>query len=205
MPDSSSISNSNLLMSYFERKALVTLFDEVAFYPITEKKPLPLGSGTSVTWNAWRKIGPASSNLSEYSASANATTALSSRKVSATVASYGRGIRYTDTLELTSVLPVEPGALAMLENSAALTVDNIVQFAALKQLFIHTGNSARCTSSIMSGWMSSTASSFCADTGTNSIALRWGFPVVFGTSCAKLSATYAASGATTSMSASMGL
>lgn len=197
-------SNDNLLMSYFERKALATLMEEVRFYPLCDKTPLPLQSGKSVTWNAWRRIEAASSTLSEYSASANAMVALSSRKVSATVASYGRGVEWTDTLELTGVLPVEPGALSMLEHSAAMTVDNIVQLAALKQLFVHTGSSTRCASSIMSGWMSAKASSFCADTGTSGSSVRWGFPVVFGTSCQKLSAMHAASGATTSISANAG-
>jgi len=197
-------SNNNLLMSYFERKALVTLMDEVRFYPLCDKKPLPLGSGKSVTFNAWRTIAAASSTLSEYSASANAMVALSSRKVSVTIASYGRGVEWTDTLELTGVLPVEPGALAMLEQSAAMTVDNIIQYAALKALFVHTGNSTRCTSSILSGRLSSRASAFCADTGTSSIALKWGFPVVFGTSATFLSSVHAASAATTSISANAG-
>jgi N4-gp56 family major capsid protein len=200
-------SNNNLLMAYFERKALMVLHDDVRFYPLCEKKPLPLNSGTSVTFNAWRKIDAASSTLSEYSASANAMTALSSRKVTVTLASYGRGVEWTDTLELTGVLPVEPGALAELEQSAALTVDNIVQYAALKALFVHTGNSARCTSSILSGRLSSRASSFCLDTcatGSASIALRWGFPVVFGTSATFLSSVHAASSHTTSISANAG-
>ena len=197
-------SNDNLLMSYFERKALVTLMDQVAFYQITDKKPLPKGSGKSITFNGWRKIAAASGTLSEYSASANVAVALSSRKVTATIASYGRAVQYSDTLELTSILPVDPGALAMLEQSAAETVDNIVQSAALKLLYVHTGNSVRCTSSILSGRMSSRASAFCADTGTSTIALKWGFPVVFGCSCTLLSATHKASAAVASISGNLG-
>ena len=198
------VANDNLIMSYFERKALPVLMDEVRFYPICDKKPLPLGSGKSVTFNAWRAIAAASSTLSEFSASANALVVLSSRKVTVTIASYGKGVEWTDTLEMTGVLPVEPGALSMLEQSAAMTVDNIVQAAALKLLFVHTGNSARCTSSILSGRLSSLASAFCADTGTSTIALKWGFPVVFGTSASRLSAIHAASAKATSISANAG-
>lgn len=198
------VANDNLIMSYFERRALPILMDECRFYQLTDKTPLPKNSGKSVTFNGWRAIAAASGALSEFSASANALVALSSRKVSVTIGSYGRGVEWTDTLEMTGILPVEPGALSMLEQSAAMTVDNIVQFAALKLLFVHTGNSARCTSSILSGRLSSRASAFCADTGTSSIALKWGFPVVFGTSCAMLSAIHAASSHATSISANAG-
>lgn len=199
-----SAANSNLLMAYFERKALEVLHDQVAFYQLADKKPLPKGSGESMTFNGWRKIAPASSNLSEYSASANVAVRLSSRKVTATIASYGRAIEITEFLDLTSVLPVEPGALAELEDSAARTVDNIIQFAALKDKFLHTGNENRCTSAILSAFMSAAASSWCANTGTTGQARRFAFPVVFGTSCVKLSSTHAASAGVASMSAMMG-
>ena len=47
-------SNDNLLMSYFEKRGLAVLKEECLFYKVAQKKPLPLGSGKSVTWNAWQ-------------------------------------------------------------------------------------------------------------------------------------------------------
>lgn len=203
--NTSTVSNDNLLMSYFERKALVTLHDEVAFYPLTDKKPLPKGSGKQMTFNAWATIPAVSSTLSEYSASANVATRLSSRKVNVTIGSYGKAIEITDFLDLTSALPVEPGALAELENSAVRSVDSILQLAALKNNIIHTGNTTRCLSGILSAFMSSAASSFCTNTGTQAAtAVTWGFPVVFGASVTKLSSTHAASANAASISAMMG-
>jgi N4-gp56 family major capsid protein len=195
-------------MSYFERRALAVLKDECLFYKVADKRPLPKGSGKSVTWSSWRPLAGASSTLSEHSVSANAVAILSSRKVSVTIGSYGRGIQWTDTLELTSILPVEPGALAMLEQSAAYTVDSVIQIAALKNNIVHTGaQTARALSGLLSAWMSAKASVFCADTGasdnTNS-SFIFGFPVVFGMSCQKLSSTHAASAATASLSGNLG-
>lgn len=200
--------NDNLIMSYFERKALVTLTEKCLFYQIADKTPLPKGSGKSVTFNGWVDLDGASSVLSEHSASANAVVTLSSRKVNVTISGFGRGIKWTETLELTSILPVEPGALAMLENSAAKTVDRICQFAALKNKLAHTGNAARCLSTILSAWMSSKASAFCSNTSTASYnansTSRFGFPVVFAASCTTLSGMHAASAKTFSISGAMG-
>ncbi len=186
--NTSIVNNDNLLMSYFEKRAIKTLHEQVWFYQLGEKYPLPLGSGTSITFNGWRTLAAASSTLAE--ASANSTVSLSSRKVTASIASYGRGIKITDLLEKTSVLPVEPGALRELEQSAALTVDNIVQLAVFKNVLAQVGQNASTKTGILSAYMSATVSSFCANTGTvhaNSNK-QFGFPFVFGTSAARLSA-----------------
>jgi N4-gp56 family major capsid protein len=199
------VANDNLLMSYFEKRAMAVLHDQVAFYQIAEKFPLPKGSGTSMTFNGWRKIDAASSTLSEYSASANVAVRLSSRKISATIASYGRSIQLTDTLELTSILPVEPGALAELEQSAALSVDNIIQLAVFKNVLVgSTGQFSTTTSGILSAFLSARASSLCANTGTTGNSRQFGFPVVFGTSCVRLSAVASPSAGNASISARMG-
>lgn len=202
----STSSNDNLLMTYFEKRAIATLHDQVAFYQIAEKYPLPKNSGKSIVFNGWRTLAAASGALSEYSASANAAVRLSSRKVSATIVSYGRSIQVTDFLELTSILPVEPGALRELEQSAALTADNVIQMAVFGVTIDRAG--ALATTTILSAWLSSTTSAFCANTSTASYnansARQFGFPVVFGTSAARLSAMHAASASTTSISACMG-
>ena len=207
--NSNTASNDNLLMAYFEKRGLAVLESECLFYKIAQKKPLPKGSGNTMTFNSWVSIAGASSTLSEYSASANAVTPLSSRKVVATLASYGRGVLFTDLLELQSILPVHAGALARLEHSAKLTADAIAQIACIKDKIIHTNNSTRCLSGLLSAWLSSKASAFCVNTGggaaqNDESANSFGFPVVFGMSCGKLSATHAASAATASLSGMLG-
>lgn len=204
MADTGILANDNLLMSYFEAKALDTLHAEVGFYNIAEKKPLPKGMGQQTTWNAWRPIGAASSTLSEYAASANAAVRLSSRKVNVTIQSFGRAVQLTDTLELTSILPVEPGALAELEQSAVLTTDNIIQLCVFKNVLSQVGQNADVQTKILSAYLSALPSSFCANTGTTGNSRQFGFPVVFGMS-ARLSAVPAASAAAmASISARMG-
>jgi len=188
--NTSIVNNDNLLMSYFEKRAIKTLHESVWFYQMGEKYPLPMGSGQSITFNGWRTLAAASSTLAE--ASANSTVSLSSRKVSATIASYGRGIKITDLLEKTSILPVEPGALRELEQSAALTVDNMVQLAVFKNVITQVGQAADTKAKILSAWMSVAASAFCANTGTTANSRQFGFPVQFGTSAARLSAVAAA-------------
>lgn len=183
--NSSIVNNNNLLMVYFQRRLIKTLHENVAFYQLCEKYPLPLGAGNQMTFNGWRKIAAASSTLAE--ASSNSAVALSSRKVNVTVNSYGRAVKLTELLELTSILPPVEGAMRELEHSARLTLDNVVQLAVFQNQLARVGQNDSGKSLLLSAWMSSTASSFCANTGTNSNAQQFGFPVVFAASTARLS------------------
>ena len=195
--NTSIVNNDNLLMSYFERRALKTLQDKVWFYQIAsqsgEIRAIPSGSGQQITFNAWRRLAAASSFLAE--ASGNNAVSLSSRKVNVTVVSLGRTVKLTDLLRETSVLDVDEGALRRIEDSAALTIDNALQYAVFKGsgavARLQVGQLADTKAKILSAWMSSTASSFCANTGTTSNTLPFGLPVVFGTSAARLSAVSA--------------
>ena len=182
--NTSTPNNGNLLLSYFERRVVKTLPERVGMYQLAEKYPLPQGSGTQITFNGWSKITAASVTLGE--ASANSTVSLSSRKINATIASYGRAVKITELLELTSIIGPVEGAIRELEQSAALTVDNIVQLAAFKNVLGQVGLGGG--SGILSALMSSTASSLCANTGTTSNSRQFGLPAVFGTSAARLSA-----------------
>lgn len=184
--NTSIVNNDNLLMSYFERRALETLEESTYYRQLAEIYPLPKGSGQQITWQAWRAIAAASSTLAE--SSANSAVALSSRKVNVTIRSYGRAVKYTELLDLTSILPVQTGALERLEQCAALTVDNDVQRAIFKNVLAQVGQNADTKTKILSAWMSSLASSFAADTGTSDKSNQFGFPAVFGTSAARLSA-----------------
>lgn len=190
----STTTNDNLLMSYFERRMIKTLYDKVYFYQVAQQSnqvyPIPDSSGTQITWNGWNKLAAASSFLSE--ASSNAATNLSSRKVNVSVISTGRAVKLTDLLISTAVLDVNEGALMAIENSAALTIDNTLQYAVFQGsgtvARLRVGQMANAKTQILSAWMSSTASAFCANTGTTSNTLPFGLPFVFGQSAARLSA-----------------
>lgn len=190
--------NDNLLQSYFERRALKVLEDKVWYYQVAkasgEIRPIPSGSGQQITFNAFRRIPAASSFLAE--SSGNSAVSLSSRKVNVTVVTLGRHVKLTDLLEETSILNVNEGALRRIEDSAALTIDNCLQYAVFKGSGtagrLQVGQLADTKAKLLSALMSARASSFCANTGTAEAGrLQWGLPVVFGTSCVRLSAVSA--------------
>lgn len=187
--NTSIVNNDNLLMSYFERRLIKTLHEKTWFYQIADKYPLPEGSGQQITFNGWQKLAAASSTLAE--SSANSAVTLSSRRVNVSIASYGRSVKFTELLELTSIAPVAEGALRELEHAAALTVDNIVQLAVFKNVLAQVGQLGSTKTGILSAWMSSTASSFAANTGTTDKSRQFGLPFVFGTSATRLSAVSA--------------
>ena len=193
--NTSTTNNDNLLSSYFERRVLKTLIDEVFYYQAVQKSGLvfqiPQGEGVQATWNSFRRIAAASSFLAE--ASGNAAVSLSSRKVNVTINSQGRHVKLTDLLEYTSTLNVNEGAMKAIEDSASLTIDNALQYAVFKgsgsDARVQVGQMADTKTKILSALMSARASSFCANTGNAEAGrLQWGLPVVFGTSCVRLSA-----------------
>lgn len=185
-------------MVLFSRKAIKTLHEKVLYYQIAEKFPLPAKSGNQMTFNGWRKIAAASSTLAE--ASSNSAVNMSSRKVNVTVASYGRAVKITDLAELTSIIGPVEGAVRELTQSAALTLDNVVQLAVYKNVLAQVGQNADVKAKLLSAWGAAQASSFCANTGvtgTGGSAIarnrQFGFPAVFGTSAGRLSAATAVS------------
>lgn len=194
--------NDNLLMTYFSRKLVKTLHENVALYQLAEKYPLPQGSGTSMVFHGWRKLAAPSSTLSE--SSANASVTLSSRRVTATIQSFGRDVKFTDLLELTSIISPAEGAMRELSQSAKLALDNVIQLAVFKNRLANVGQIGSVSTQFLSAWMSSTTSAFCANTSTasyNSISThQFGLPAVFGTSASRLSAV----GTTPSISARLG-
>lgn len=155
---------------------------------------IPQGNGTQITWNAFRRLAAASSFLAE--ASGNSAASLSSRKINVSINSLGRTVKLTDLLEFTSVLSVNEQAMQRIEDSAALTVDNAIQYAVFKGSGadgrLQVGQMADTKAKLLSALMSARASSFCANTGNAEAGrLQWGLPVVFGTSCVRLSAVSA--------------
>lgn len=97
-------------------------------------------------------------------------------------------MKVTDLLELTSIAPPVQAAVDELSHAASLTLDNCVQLAIFKNVLAQVGQNADTKAKILSAWMSTIASAFSADTGTDNNSNQFGLPVVFGTSAARLSA-----------------
>lgn len=152
------------------------------FYQFGDKRPLPPNNGVQMTFNGWVNLAAASSTLGE--GVPNSLAALSARKVNVTISQYGRGVKVTDLAAITTITDVVKDAVDILATSAALTVDNAVQLAVFKNRLSQTGTNAGTKSAILSVWMTSKPSAFCANTSTASYnastTLQFGLPAVFG-------------------------
>lgn len=174
----------NLLKHFYVPKAILTLYNETPLYEFAMKSPQPKGSGNITYWNAWVRLAGASSALTE--GGNNSTAALSSRRVSATIAQYGRGYKITDLADFMTVLDSREGAMKQLRESAQETLEKVCHTGIFKTPF-HTQNSSKTL--LLSVQMSAVASAMCANTGTHADSNRqFQFPAVFGTSAARLSA-----------------
>lgn len=174
-----------MMQAWFSRKILARLEPQVKLVEFAQREELPLRTGTTATWNGWRSLAAASSTLAE--GTANSLPALSSRRVTATIAGFGRGYKLTDLFQMTAIFDAVNGAMDTLGDSAAKTVERICQMGIYK----NSGSIAhnQSTTLILSTLMSSLASAMCASTGTNGSSGRlFQFPAVFGTSAARLSA-----------------
>lgn len=176
----------NLLPIYLERRMIARLVPVERFYQFGEKRPLPANQGVQMVFNGWKNLAAASSTLGE--GVPNSLVALSSRKVSATIQSYGRGVKVTDLAQITTITDVVRDAVDILSTSSALTIDNACQLAVFKNVLAQVGTNADTKTKILSAWMSALASSFCADTGTSGNSNQFGLPFVFGTTATRLSA-----------------
>src|SRR5262249_51035144 len=103
MSDSLSTTSTlnNLLSIYLERRLIARLIPAVRLYQLAEKRPLPNGEGVQIVFNGWTNLAAASVTLAE--GVANSLAALSARKVSATIAQYGRGVKITDLAAITTI------------------------------------------------------------------------------------------------------
>lgn len=186
--NSTTVTNSNMMQSWFSKKMLVRLEPQVKLAEFAQRDELPLRTGTTATWNGWRSLGAASSTLAE--GVTNSLVALSSRRVTATIAGYGRGHKLTDLFQMTAIFDTVNGAMDVLSDSAAKTVERICQTGIYKSSY--TNNQS--VTGILSALMSSLASAMCGITGTNNNSNSlFQFPAVFGTSCGRLSGVNKAS------------
>lgn len=190
MADTNTTTSSlnNLLQAWFSKKILMTLVPRTPLIEFAQRDELPMRNGTTATFNGWRRITAASSTLSE--GTANSLVALSSRRVVGTIAGYGRGVKITDLAQMTTIFDAVNGATERLTDSASETVERMCQMGIFKANIASNAN----TTTLLSVFMSSPASAFCAETGTmNASNNRFQFPAVFGTSTTRLSAINATS------------
>src|SRR5690348_7611219 len=122
--------NNNMLLAWFSRKIIATLVPKTPLIEFAQRDELPLRTGTTATFNGWNRITGASSTLSE--GTANSLVALSSRKVSGTIAGYGRGVKLTDLSTMTYIFDAVNGAMERLADSAAETVERMCQMGIYK-------------------------------------------------------------------------
>ena len=177
--------NDNLMASYFSTKIIERLEPQTPLIEFAQKDALPLRTGKTATFNGWQSLAGASSTLGE--GTANSLPALSSRRVVATIAGYGRGVKLTDLFQMTSFFDAVNGAMDVLSDSARKTVEKMCQMGIYKA---HIDKNAQKISNL-SSFISSQASGFCANTGDGSHTpsdLQFQFPAVFGASVARLSA-----------------
>lgn len=194
MATTTSTTLNNQLSQYWVDKALITLIHNTPLYDVAVKTPLPKGYGNIVYWNAWNRLAGASSTLAE--GGSNTAVAASSRRVTATIAQYGRAVTITDLAEYMTVLDAQAGVQQRVRDSAKETMEFICHTAIFKSVYY----ASQSTTGILSALMSSLASGMCANTGTNTNSNRlFQFPVVFGTSCGRLSAVNKAAPSISSM------
>lgn len=174
---------NNLLQSWFSNKMITTLVPKTALLEFAQRDELPMRNGLTATWNGWRRIAGASSQLAE--GTPNSLVALSARRVTATIAGYGRGVKLTDLTTMTAIFDAVNGATERLSDSASETVERMCQTG----IFKNDINANQNSTTLLSAYMSALASAFCADTGTISTSNKqFQFPVIFGTSATRLSA-----------------
>lgn len=175
----------NLLKNFYVPEALMTVYAETPLYnsPAVKKYPCPKGSGKTVYWNAWNKFDGASSTLTE--GGSNDVPSHSSRRVEATIAQYARGLIITDMAQYFSVLDAIDGAKEAIQESSKITWERICHMGIFKAVYYAQNTTAK----LLSAFMSSVASAFCANTGTSSTSnYQFQFPAVFGASVSRLSA-----------------
>lgn len=184
MADSNTTTTSlnNLLQAHFSNKMLTRLTPRTPLIEFAQRDELPLRNGTTATFNGWARITGASSILGE--GTVNSLTALSSRRIVATVAGYGRGVKLTDLAQMTTFFDAVNGAQEVLEDSAAETVERMCQMGIFKADIQKNAG----VTTVLSSYISSVASAWCAVTGTHSGDIQFQFPAIFGTSAARLSA-----------------
>lgn len=182
--NTSTVNNDNLMQQWFSRKMLARLEPVVKLVEFAQRDELPLRTGTTATWNGWRSLAAASSTLAE--GTANSLTALSSRRVTATIAGYGRGHKLTDLFTMTAIFDAINGSMDVLSDSAAKTVERICQTGIFKSNILWNQQKTVILSTLMSSLAS--GMSLVTTPANNNSNRLFQFPAIFPSSCGRLSA-----------------
>lgn len=198
MANTTTTTLNNLIPDYYVPKLLITLEASAKLYEFAEKTPLPLGEGKQVFWHARNNFAGASSTLSEGGSNTPAT--ISSRRVSATIAQYGRAVTLTDLSTMVAAYNSMEMAQASIAESMRKTVEHVLHMGIYKNGI----GLNRTTTGLLSAHMSAVASAFCLNTGTLG-ANQFQFPAVFGTSATRLSAVNKSAPSSSAMLAVYGI
>lgn len=113
------------IMQYYVRQLLEWLVPQTQFYKFAKKTALPKMSGYTVTFNRPVNIGAGRQLLQGTPVSTY--RALSTQKVSALIEQYGEVINWSDMVDLTIITSATEEANKVLAQSAAQTVDLVIQ------------------------------------------------------------------------------
>ncbi len=131
MAPANTISNlSQLIQVFYEKKFLENLKKEMVFFDYAKKYTIPRGFGPSIYFHRYTKFAANTSALSE--GTVPSAIALSSERVSATVAQYGDFVTYSDLLEAVHISGPNQfieGAIEELAYRAKLSVDTLIRNA----------------------------------------------------------------------------
>jgi len=114
---------TRLIKNYYDRLLLEVLDPATKFYQFAEKKPIPVGEGTSVYWNR-----PVRLSLGQKLTQGNRPSAnvLSTNRVSALIEQMGGYVVETDLVQLTAVTDTMKMATERLAHQAAETIDRYI-------------------------------------------------------------------------------
>ncbi len=181
LADTTTSTLDNQLQTYYDKMFLEHFEPKLKLYEWAEKKPLPKNQGLTVTFTRWNSVGPASSKLGE--GTPPASFSLSSTKVTATIAQYGRYTKITDLIDMTAISPVIEEAVPLLAESAAKTYERLLQMVIWRTDYGLSGQRNVGNSVVLSARMSSQLSGTKFNGGSD-----WGFKGIFATSVGRLSA-----------------
>lgn len=120
---------SGQIMQYYVRQLLDWLVPKTQYYKFAKKTALPKNSGKTVTWN--RPVNIGAGRLLLEGTPISTYTALSTVKVSGLIQQYGDVINWSDLVDLTTITDATEEANKVLAQSAAQTVDLVIQQALL--------------------------------------------------------------------------
>jgi N4-gp56 family major capsid protein len=112
---------ASLVVDYYDRLFLERLTPQLRYDQFAVKKELPRRNGDTVIWNRLTNLG---SGYTLTQLSVPGLSAMSASKVSATLTQKGNLIGISDLFDMVSISDPVKDAVSLLDDSAALTIDN---------------------------------------------------------------------------------